>query len=292
MDLYGFKNSSLGYIPAENFSNITVLQRGRPVIMMNISDLLGPKRRSLTEVIPITVVYSLIFISGIVGNLATCVVIKVNPYMHTATNYYLFNLAVADLLVLLFGLPLELYRFWSAYPWIFGEVFCVWRSVMAESCTNASVLTITAFTVERYIAICHPMRTKTMSSFSRVIKVIVIIWIISFSSSVPLSIQFGVTYLPDKQGNSIPESATCTIKQEQENKVAFEISTFLFFCTPMTVISVLYGLIGMKLIQTSSRKPSTAMSNGFNHKFTDRRGQQLMRSRRTAIKMLGEWILK
>lgn len=50
-----------------------------------------------------TVIYSLIFVSGLVGNLSTCIVIVQNPHMHTATNYYLFNLAVSDLLTLVFG---------------------------------------------------------------------------------------------------------------------------------------------------------------------------------------------
>ena len=55
-------------------------------------------------VIPITIVYILIFVSGVVGNVAVCAVIIRNPSMHTATNCYLFSLAVSDLTVLLFGM--------------------------------------------------------------------------------------------------------------------------------------------------------------------------------------------
>jgi len=63
-----------------------------------------------------TVVYSIIFVTGVVGNVCTAVVICRNRYMHTATNYYLCNLVLSDLLVLALGLPVETYSFWSAYP--------------------------------------------------------------------------------------------------------------------------------------------------------------------------------
>lgn len=62
-----------------------------------------PVRDSLYIVIPLTVIYSLIFLTGMVGNVITCVVISRNKSMHTATNYYLFSLAVSDLLLLLSG---------------------------------------------------------------------------------------------------------------------------------------------------------------------------------------------
>lgn len=63
----------------------------------------GPKHLPLDVVVPITIVYVLIFVSGVVGNVAVCAVIIRNPSMHTATNCYLFSLAVSDLTVLFFG---------------------------------------------------------------------------------------------------------------------------------------------------------------------------------------------
>ena len=61
-------------------------------------------------------------ILGVLGNLATCLVIMRNEYMRTTTNIYLFNLAVADLATLLFAMPIELYLMWKQYPWTLGEV--------------------------------------------------------------------------------------------------------------------------------------------------------------------------
>ena len=58
---------------------------------------------SLSTVIPLTIIYLVIFISGVLGNVITCIVISRNKSMHTATNYYLFSLAISDLLVLIAG---------------------------------------------------------------------------------------------------------------------------------------------------------------------------------------------
>lgn len=63
----------------------------------------GPKHLSLNIVVPITIIYVFIFVTGVIGNIAVCVVIVRNNFMHTATNYYLFSLAVSDLTLLLLG---------------------------------------------------------------------------------------------------------------------------------------------------------------------------------------------
>lgn len=109
------------------------------------------RRDPLYIVLPITVIYAVIFVTGLVGNVSTCVVIARNKSMHTATNYYLFSLAVSDLLLLISGLPPEMYYIWSHFPYVFGEAFCIIQSFAAETSANATVLTITAFTVERCV---------------------------------------------------------------------------------------------------------------------------------------------
>lgn len=44
---------------------------------------------ALSTTIPLTTIYLVIFISGVLGNVITCIVISRNKSMHTATNYYL-----------------------------------------------------------------------------------------------------------------------------------------------------------------------------------------------------------
>ncbi|KAL1491795.1 hypothetical protein ABEB36_012339 [Hypothenemus hampei] len=95
--------------------------------------------------IPFTIVYLLIFLTGVIGNISTCVVIAKNKSMHTATNYYLFSLAISDMLLLISGLPPEMYRIWSPDTYIFGHVICFLQGFSAETSANATVSTIVFF---------------------------------------------------------------------------------------------------------------------------------------------------
>lgn len=215
----------------------------------NTSFPFPPKRDALFIVIPMTILYSLILFTGLIGNVVTCIVIARNKHMHNATNYYLFSLAVSDLLLLVTGLPVEIYYIWSRYPYVFGETFCVLRGLAAETSANATVLTITAFTVERYFAICHPFWSHSLSKLSRAIRLILVIWIISLLCAIPQAMQFGVV-------GATEEIAHCTVIAQLAH--AFEVSTFLFFVTPMTLISILYALIGLRLRRSAVMKRSTS----------------------------------
>ncbi|EDV92944.1 neuromedin-U receptor 2 [Drosophila grimshawi] len=194
---------------------------------------------STTLLIVLTICYALIFVAGVLGNLITCIVISRNNFMHTATNFYLFNLAVSDLILLVSGIPQELYNLWCPNSYPFTDGICIVESVLSEMAANATVLTITAFTVERYIAICHPFRQHTMSKLSRAIKFIFAIWLTAFLLALPQAMQFSVVN-QDNGGYS------CTMENNFYAHV-FAVSGFIFFCGPMTAICVLYVLIGMKL---------------------------------------------
>ncbi|XP_050744453.1 pyrokinin-1 receptor [Drosophila biarmipes] len=186
----------------------------------------------------LSVGYALIFIAGVLGNLITCIVISRNNFMHTATNFYLFNLAISDMILLCSGMPQDLYNLWHPDNYPFSDSICILESVLSETAANATVLTITAFTVERYIAICHPFRQHTMSKLSRAVKFIFAIWIAALLLALPQAIQFSVVM----QGMG----SSCTMKNDFFAHV-FAVSGFLFFGGPMTAICVLYVLIGVKL---------------------------------------------
>lgn len=200
---------------------------------------------SVNLVIPVTVIYVIIFFTGLIGNVSTCIVILKNKSMHTATNYYLCSLAISDLLLLISGLPPEMYRIWSPENYVFGEIFCIMQGFAAETSANATVLTITAFTVERYLAICHPFLSHTMSKLSRVVKYVIAIWIAALCLAAPQAMQFGIEI--QKGSDGLPKQRCTVVTKTFYFKHAFEISTFLFFIGPMTLITVLYVLIGVKL---------------------------------------------
>ncbi|KAG7204445.1 hypothetical protein KM043_004881 [Ampulex compressa] len=233
------------------------------------------RRDSLYIVIPVTVIYASIFVTGLIGNVSTCIVIARNKSMHTATNYYLFSLAISDLLLLVSGLPPEIYLVWYKYSYIFGEGFCVLRGLAAETSTNASVLTITAFTVERYVAICHPFLSQTMSKLSRAVKLILVVWLVALSFALPQALQFGVV----RHGRDANVVVACTLKRILLRH-SFELSTFLFFVVPMSLITVLYALIGLKLRKSNMMKRNSGSSG------SDCRHHHAGRSSRRVLKML------
>lgn len=68
-----------------------------------LESYLGARYRSMAECVVLTIVYAAIFLTGLIGNICTCVVITKNAYMHTATNYYLFSLAISDVMTLILG---------------------------------------------------------------------------------------------------------------------------------------------------------------------------------------------
>lgn len=288
-----------------NFSlpNMTLLTAAGPGFIFDNSSMTSEEQPSLFSLIPMTIIYVTIFVSGIFGNVCTCIVIARNKYLQTATNYYLFSLAVSDLLLLILGLPQEIYEIWYPSPYAFSESYCIFRGLAAETSSNASILTITAFTIERYLAICYPLKVHTMSRLSRAVKLILIIWMIAASCAVPTAIQFGIVEQYDR----------CLVKEPLKH--AFELSTILFFCLPMTLISVLYLLIAFRLRKSSSMR-SIGESDSGESKTCSSRSPRIWRqqndgggssgggggggstgqgsagasSRRSVIKMLGEFV--
>lgn len=64
---------------------------------------MGDRYLSTIQLIVLNIIYIGICFSGIFGNICTCIVIGRNRNMHTATNYYLVSLAIADLITLSIG---------------------------------------------------------------------------------------------------------------------------------------------------------------------------------------------
>lgn len=58
-----------------------------------------------------------------------------------------------------------------------------------------SVLTIVAFSVERYTAICYPLKSYTTDKLNRVIKVIGTLWLISLGFAAPFAIYTTIDYV-------------------------------------------------------------------------------------------------
>ncbi|XP_072256557.1 neuromedin-U receptor 2 [Pyxicephalus adspersus] len=221
----------------------------------------GPKRSHLS--LPITLVYTAIFLVGVSGNMLVCLVILQHHTMRTPTNYYLFSLAVSDLLVLLLGMPLEVYEMWSNYPFLFGAWGCYFKTVLFETVCFASILSVTTVSVERYVAIIHPFQAKLKSTRRRALRILITLWILSILFSIPNTSTHGieVKYFPN--GSLVPDSAMCTVVQPLWiYNCIIQVTSFLFYVLPMGVISVLYCLMGIKLRSDRSLEVDKMSVNG------------------------------
>lgn len=264
--------------PLNDVANIT----NNTTIPVDPTMIFGPQRDPLFIVVPITIIYSLIFITGVTGNIFTCLVIVRNKSMHTATNYYLFSLAISDLLLLISGMPQEIYSIWSKWPYVFGHSFCVIRGLAAEASTNASVLTITLFTAERYLAICHPFVSHKMSKLSRATKHVMLLWVVALGLALPQALQFGIR---EHRGVAMCLQTRVIIEH------SFELSTFFFFLTPMVLITVLYSLIGLKLRETNMSKEQSEKDFERSIRYTHKIRRKHSQSTRRVVKMLGKEIM-
>lgn len=209
---------------------------------INVGEILGPKRSPFF--LPVATVYLLIFLTGLSGNLLTCAVIAKHKKMRNPTNFYLVSLAVSDLLVLMFGMPLEIYDLWENYPFPFGEGGCYFKTFLFETVCFASILNVTALSVERYIAVVHPLKTRYLSTNRHAKRVITVVWAMSMICAIPNTSLHGIFYLPER----LEESAICAvIKPLWIYNLVMQITTVCFYFVPMTIISMLYLVMGIHL---------------------------------------------
>ncbi|CAF0850552.1 unnamed protein product [Adineta ricciae] len=180
-------------------------------------------------------IYIPIFCAGLANNLLTILIISLNRDMKTVTNCYLLNLAISDTLPLIVSLPFEIEFLRIKAPW--ERLGCQIRALLAETSTNASILTISAFTIERYLAVCHPLRDASVSTFGSAIKIQIIIWFFAILSSTPY---FYLTEIVNSECFLNPKYAALVV-------ICFHISTIVFFVLPAFILCLLYALMARRL---------------------------------------------
>ncbi|KAA8594023.1 hypothetical protein FQN60_004857, partial [Etheostoma spectabile] len=214
-----------------------------------------------STLIPVTVICILILIIGVTGNTMTILIILHFKDMKTTTNLYLSSMAVSDLLIFL-CLPFDLYRLWKYVPWLFGEVVCRFYHYIFEGCTSATILHIMALSVERYLAISFPLRSKGVLTRRRVQYIILALWGFALASAAPTLFLVSVEY--DNDTN--PDYTTGQCKHTSyaissgQLHIMLWVSTTYFFC-PMLCLTFLYGSIGYKLWRSKNdlRGPCTVV---------------------------------
>ncbi|XP_072259127.1 proteinase-activated receptor 1-like [Pyxicephalus adspersus] len=98
---------------------------------------------------------------------------------------YMLNLATSDILLISVLPFLIIYRF-SGNNWVIGEGMC--RFVIATFYCNmyCSILLMTSISVDRFLAVVHPVRSISWRTLKHAWLVCGVIWVISLVSTVPL----------------------------------------------------------------------------------------------------------
>ncbi|KAK2841750.1 hypothetical protein Q5P01_011950 [Channa striata] len=173
---------------------------------------------------------------GIVGNIMVVLVVLTTRHMRTPTNCYLVSLAIADLTVLVAaGLP-NISESLNG-KWIFGHAGCQGITYLQYLGINVSSCSITAFTVERYIAICHPIKAQTVCTVSRAKRIIAGVWIFTCIYCMLWFFLVDIQVSPDGH-------VQCGYKVKRELYLPIYLTDFaIFYVVPLLLAIVLYGLI-------------------------------------------------
>nr|XP_010957075.2 thyrotropin-releasing hormone receptor-like [Camelus bactrianus] len=142
------------------------------------ASVLGPMPRPPLAIQAVTLtLVPLVCAVGMAGNAMVVLVVVWSRHMVTPTNCYLVSLATADLLVLLAaGVP-TVAEAASARVWVFGHAGCLGITYLQYVGINASTGSITAFTVERYLAICRPLRAQALCTVPRAKRIAASVWL-------------------------------------------------------------------------------------------------------------------
>ncbi|TRY58759.1 hypothetical protein DNTS_034589 [Danionella cerebrum] len=211
---------------------------------------------------------------GMVGNVMVILVVLTTKHMRTPTNGYLVSLAVADLMVLIAaGLPSIADSVFGS--WIFGHAGCLCITYFQYLGINASSCSITAFTIERYIAICHPIKAQFLCTLSRAKKIIFGVWLFTSMYCVMWFYLSDIQQVPYKDVTII----TCAYKVSRNLYLPIYFFDFgIFFVLPLTLATVLYGLIARILFLNPLPSDPKEVKNG--HSISKSRKKQLKSSSR------------
>ncbi|XP_051275625.1 type-2 angiotensin II receptor [Dicentrarchus labrax] len=196
----------------------------------------------MTTVIP--TIYSVICVLGTVANaLAVCVLAHASASRRTVANTFMLNLCVSDLLFLL-SLPLWAIYYSQGYNWPFGWVACKACGALHNLNLYASIFFITSMSVDRYLAIVHPLRSQSARDPKRARLTCILVWLLACACSAPALYLREIYYL---EGLGVE---ACVIRYPNHTwyMTLAWMKIVLAFLLPLLVITCCYYAIGRHLM--------------------------------------------
>ena len=136
------------------------------------------------------VFYAVIFCLGVPGNAFIIATVYRNSILHTPFNYLVVNLAISDICVFFFSLPVVIFS--ECFPWPLGELGCRLLRPSFLVFTGVSVLTMLVLSYERHWAVTKPLAPKMTPKHA--LRIIILIWVLAYLIfGLPRSFVFGLT---------------------------------------------------------------------------------------------------
>ncbi|XP_068123832.1 lysophosphatidic acid receptor 6 [Hyperolius riggenbachi] len=130
-------------------------------------------------------IFSMVFVLGLISNCVALYIFTCTLKVRNETTTYMINLAISDLLFV-FTLPFRIFYF-AARHWPFGDAVCKISVALFHTNMYGSILFLTCISVDRFLAIVHPFRSKTIRTKKKAKIVCVLVWLIVVMGSVPIS---------------------------------------------------------------------------------------------------------
>lgn len=224
---------------------------------VNFSSSAGGNHTALNEVrltraIPLGLVLGAFIVFAIAGNILVILSVVCNRHLRTPTNYFIINLAIADLLLSTTVLPVSATMEILNY-WVFGRIFCdIWAAVDVLCCT-ASIMSLCVISIDRYIGVSHPLQYPGIVTERRALLAMLGVWALSVVISIgPL---FGWKQPPS------PDDTECPITEEPFYALFSSLGSFYI---PLVVILAMYCRVYIVAKRTTKNLEAGVMRERMN----------------------------
>lgn len=116
------------------------------------------------------------------GNVLVCISFYTFPNLRTICNYFIVSLSVADILVALLAMPfwliVQLNNTSWPWPWLKEGLYPFWNFVDIF-CGTASIMNLTAVSIDRMLAIVTPFKYPKILTTKRVLIILALVWLYS-----------------------------------------------------------------------------------------------------------------
>ena len=201
--------------------------------------------RLVALIVPI--VFAIIVFIGFIGNMLVIIVIISNKRMVNTTNILILSLALADLFFIVFCVPFTAAAY--ALPrWPFGKIWCKIEQYLTYVCAYASVYTLVLMSLDRYLAVVHPIKSISIRTERNCCIIVSLVWFIILCTNIPVLLQFDTknyTY----QGESRTKCVNVKGLTNRQLVVIFYLNFFILgYVVPLSLVCILYGFMLKRLL--------------------------------------------